>query len=124
MLRIGDTIEYLVDVNRPPTQKGIRGQTKIVGRDIEEWPANYLFRGGQVRIFNPDSPLQLEEEKSKKGPDGPGKKSEPDSAAGTKVKPERRTKTNGRQSNSKTNQASVPESEKSDSKGRTRDRRN
>ena len=94
MFNPGDTIEYLADVSSPLNQKGIRGQTKIIDRDIPMWTARFLFRGGKVRLYDPASPLQLEEEKpkeTKKGPDGPAEVSGP---ASTKVKPERRT-TNG-----------------------------
>lgn len=93
MLRPGDTIEYLADVSSPPDQKGIRGQTKIIDRDIPMWTAKFLFRAGKVRLYDPASPLQLEEEKTKKGPDGPAEEPGP---ASTKVKPERRTRTDGR----------------------------
>lgn len=65
MLRPGDTIEYLADVSSPPNQKGIRGQTKIIDRDIPMWTAKFLLRGGKVRLFDPASPLQLEEEETK-----------------------------------------------------------
>jgi len=95
MLRLGDTIEYLVDVSSPPNQKGIRGQTKIVDREIPQWTANFLLRGGKVRLFDPASPLQLEEEETEKSPDGPAEHSEPASEISTKAKKERRTKTNG-----------------------------
>ena len=94
-LRPGQMIEYLADVSSPPNQKGIRGQTKIIDRDIPMWTAKFLLRGGQIRPYDPASPLQLEEEKPKeteKGPDGPAEVPGP---ASTKVKPERRTNSNG-----------------------------
>jgi len=116
MLRLGDTIEYLVDVSSPPNQKGIRGQTKIIDREIPLWTARFLLRGGKVRLYDPASPLQLEEEETEKSPDGsaevpgPGAPG-PDTEAGTKAKSatadkkERRTKTNGqRKSTNKRNQ--------------------
>lgn len=93
MLRPGDTIEYLDDVSSPPDQKGIRGQTKIIDRDIPLWTARFLFRAGKVRLYDPASPLQLEEEEIKNGPDGPADVPGP---ASIKVKPERRTSSNGR----------------------------
>ena len=101
MLKIGDTIEYLADVSSPLNQKGIRGQTKIIDREIPLWTAKYLLRGGKVRPYDPASPLQLEEEETKKDPDGPAEVPGPDTEAGTKAKSaaadkkERRTKTNG-----------------------------
>jgi len=95
MLRLGDTIEYLVDVSSPPNQKGIRGQTKIIDREIPLWTARFLLHGGKVRPFDPASPLQLEEEETEKSPDDPAEHSEPASEISTKVKKERRTKTNG-----------------------------
>jgi len=107
MLRPGDTIEYLVDVSSPPNQKGFRGQTKIIDREIPLWTAKFLFHGGKVRLYDPASPLQLEEEETEKSPDGPAEVPTvpaapgPDTEAGTKGKSaaadkkERRTKTNG-----------------------------
>ena len=71
MLRTGDTIEYLADVSSPLNQKGIRGQTKIIDRDISMWTARFLLRGGKIRPYDPASPLQLEEEETKKSPDVP-----------------------------------------------------
>ena len=65
MLRPGETIEYLADVSSPPDQKGIRGQTKIIDRDIPMWTARFLLRAGKIRPYDPASPLQLEEEKPK-----------------------------------------------------------
>lgn len=94
MLKPGDTIEYLEDVSSPSNQKGIRGQTKIIDRDITMWTAKFLLRGGKIRLYDPASPLQIEEEKSrkkKKGPDGPVEAPGP---ANTKEKPERRTSSN------------------------------
>jgi len=123
MLRTGDTIEYLVDVSSPLNQKGIRGQTKVIDRHIPLWTARYLFRGGKVRLYNPASPLQLEEEKTKDGPDGPAEIPGPDKKISTGKK-ERRTEANGqRKSNSKTNQDGDDGPEKSDSKRRVRSRR-
>jgi len=89
-LQPGQTIEFVVDVSDPPNQRGIRGQTKIVERDISLWAAKYLLDGGQIRPYDPASPLQLEEEKpeKKKGPDGPVEAPGP---ASTEVKKERRT---------------------------------
>jgi len=84
MLRPGDTIEYLDDVSSPPNQKGIRGQTKIIDRDIPMWTARFLLRAGKIRPYDPASPLQLEEEETEKGPDGPAEVPGP---ASTKVKP-------------------------------------
>jgi len=97
MLRPGDKIEYLADVSSPPNQKGIRGQTKIIDREIPMWTARFLLRGGLIRLFDPASPLQLEEEETKKGPDGPAEAAGP---ASTKVKKERRT-TNGQRTSSR-----------------------
>lgn len=91
MFNPGDTIEYLEDVSSPPDQKGIRGQTKIIDRDIPMWTARFLLRGGKIRLFDPASPLQLEEEEIKKGPDGPAEVPGPTS---TKIKKERRTSSN------------------------------
>lgn len=96
MLNPGDTIEYLDDVSSPPNQKGIRGQTKVIDRDIPLYTANFLFRGGKVRLFDPASPLQLEEEENKNGPDGPAEMTGPESAKETKDEKERRPDTNGR----------------------------
>ena len=125
MLRPGDTIEYLVDVSSPPNQKGIRGQTKIIDREIPLWTAKFLLHGGKVRPFDPASPLQLEEEETEKSPDGPAEVPGPDTEAGTKVKSatadkkERRTKTNGqRKSNSERNQTNTHGSKKPDPKRR------
>ena len=119
MLRPGDTIEYLDDVSSPPNQKGIKGQTKIIDRDIPMWTAKFLLRGGKIRPYDPASPLQLEEEETKKGPDSPA---DVTGQASTKVKPERRTKTNGtngrKKTISKTDQAGDHGTEKSDSEGR------
>jgi len=97
MLQIGDTIEYLADVGSPPSQKGIRGQVKVIDRDIPMWTAKFLLRGGKIRLYDPASPLQLEEEETKEDPAGP------ESVISTKAEKERRTKTNG-QSTSKRNQ--------------------
>jgi len=96
MLRIGDTIEYLADVSSPLNQKGIRGQTKIIDRDIPLWTAKFLLRGGTVRLYDPASPLQLEEEETEKSPDGPADIPGPVTETETKAKKERRTKTNDR----------------------------
>ena len=57
MLKIGDTIEYLADVSSPLNQKGIRGQTKIIDREIPLWTARFLLHGGKVRLYDPASPL-------------------------------------------------------------------
>ncbi len=112
MLRLGDTIEYLVDVSSPPNQKGIRGQTKIIDREIPLWTAKYLLHSGMVRPFDPTSPLQLEEEETGKDPDVPDK-----------TKKERRIKTDGRRkTNIETDQAGNNGPEKSDSKRRARNR--
>jgi hypothetical protein len=109
----GQAIEYLVDVGSPPNQKGIRGQTKIIGRNIPMWTAKFLLRGGQIRPYDPDSPLQLEEEKpgkKKKGPDGPAESPGP---ASIKVKTERRTSNDGqRKTNNEANQTGDPGPEK------------
>lgn len=123
MLRPGDTIEYLVDVSSPPNQKGFRGQTKIIDREIPLWTAKYLLHGGLIRPYDPASPLQLEEEETKEGPDGQAEVSGPDapgldSVTGTKAKKERRTKTNGQR-----NQTGDHGTGKPDSKRRTRNRR-
>lgn len=127
MLRPGDTIEYLADVSSPPNQKGIRGQTKIIDRDISMWTARFLLRGGKIRPFNPASPLQLEIEETKEGPDDSTEHSEPasepTSEPKTKAKTERRTKTNGqRKIISETNQTRDPEPKKPDPKGRAENR--
>jgi len=133
MLRPGDTIEYLVDVSSPPNQKGIRGQTKIIDREIPLWTAKFLLHGGKVRPFDPASPLQLETEEIEKSPDGPADVPGPDTEAGTKARPtngeqakpaaadkkERRTKTNGqRKSNSERNQTGDHGPKKPDPKRR------
>jgi len=65
MLKPGDTIEYLDDVSSPPNQKGSRGQTKVIDRDIPMWTAKFLLRGGKIRPYDPASPLQLEDEENK-----------------------------------------------------------
>jgi len=126
MLRPGDTIEYLKDVSSPPSQKGFKGQTKIIDRDIDIWPANFLLDGGMIRLYVPSPPLQIEEEKPKeteKAPDGPAEIPKPASVINTKVKKERRTKDNGRRKTiSETNQAGNHGPEKSDSKGRAGNR--
>jgi len=117
MLRIGDTIEYLADVRSPPNQKGVRGQTKVIDRDIPLWTAKFLLRGGLIRPFDLASPLQLEEEETEKGPDGPAEIPRPDSEESNTAKKERRTKDNGqRKIYSKTNQARVPGPKKPDPK--------
>ena len=124
MLRIGDTIEYLADVSSPLNQKGIRGQTKVIDRDIPLWTARFLLRGGKVRLYDPASPLQLEEEETEKSPDEPAEVLGQDAPGSvteteTKAKKERRTKTNGhRKSNSERNQTGVPGSKKPDPKRR------
>ena len=94
-LRPGQTIEYLADVSDPPNQRGIRGQTKIIERDIPLWTAKYLLDGGQIRPYDPASPLQLEEEKPSEKKKGPGGPVEAPGPANTKVKTERRTNSNG-----------------------------
>lgn len=124
MLRPGDTIEYLADVSSPPSQKGIRGRTKVIDRDIPLWTAKFLLDGGLIRPFDPASPLQLEEEKTGEGPDGPAEKPGPDSVTGTKAKKERRIKTDGRGEVFKeTDQKGDPGSKKPDTKGRAGNRR-
>ena len=124
MLRPGDTIEYLADVSSPPSQKGIRGQTKIIDRDISLWTAKYLLHGGMIRPFDPASPLQLEEEETREGPDGPVEKPGPDSETGTKAKKERITKTDDRRkTNKKADQKGDPGSKKPNSKRRAGSRR-
>ncbi len=118
MLRPGDTIEYLADVSSPPSQKGIRGQTKIIDRGITMWTARFLLRGGKVRLYDPASPLQIEEE-IKKGPDGPAEAAGP---ASTKINTERRTTNEHRKSTSisKTNQAGNHGTQKPNPKRRAR----
>ncbi|MFB0523918.1 MAG: hypothetical protein ACETVZ_00130 [Phycisphaerae bacterium] len=124
MLRPGDTIEYLADVSSPPSQKGIRGQTKVIDRDISMWTAKFLLRGGKIRPFDPASPLQLEEKEPEKGPVGPAEKPGPESVTGTKAKKERRTETNGRgKIHSETDQAGDPGPKKPDPKRGTGNRR-
>ena len=124
MFNIGETIEYLVDVSSPLNQKGTRGQTKIIDRDIPLWTANYLLRGGMVRLYDPASPLQLEEEKTKKSKDIPAKVSGSNIVAGTGTKVKKERRTNGqREILSETDQASVNESENTDSKRGARNRR-
>ncbi len=114
MLRPGDTIEYLADVSSPSSQKGIRGQTKIIDRGITMWTARFLLRGGKVRLFDPASPLQLEDE-IKKGPDGPAEAAGPASA---KIKPERRTTNEHRKATGERNQTSDHGPKKPDPKRR------
>ena len=124
MLRPGDTIEYLADVSSPPNQKGIRGQTKVIDRDIPLWTAKFLLDGGLIRPFDPASPLQLEEEETRESPDGPAEKPDPDSETGTEAEKERRTKTDGRRKAiSEKNQKGDLGPEKPDSKRRARSRR-
>ncbi len=125
MLRSGDKIEYLADVSSPPSQKGFKGQTKIIDRDITLWAAKFLLVGGLLRLFVPAPPLQLEEKETKKSPDGPADVPGSDTDAGTKTKSaaadkkERRTKTNGRRKTiSKTNQTNAHGSKKPDPKRR------
>ena len=123
MLRTGDTIEYLADVSSPPSQKGIRGQTKIIDRDIDMWTARFLLRGGQVRLYDPANPLQLEEEETEKGPAGPSELPGPDSEKSTTAKKERRTETNGqRKIFSRPDQKGDDGPKKPDSKRRGRSR--
>ena len=123
MLRTGDTIEYLADVSSPPSQKGIRGQTKIVDRDIDMWTAKFLLRGSQVRLYNPASPLQIEKEETKKGPDNSAEVPGPDTEKSTTTKKERRTEENGqRKIFSRPNQAGDDGLKKPDSKRRGRSR--
>jgi len=62
----GDVIEYLANVTYPASQEGKIGQTKTVDRDISVWSANYLLRGNVVRLFNPESPLQIVSDKKTK----------------------------------------------------------
>lgn len=119
MLRPDDTIEYLVDVSSPPNQKGIRGQTKIIDREIPLWTAKFLLRGGLIRPFDPASPLQLEEKETEKSPDVSAEVLGPDIVTSTKVKKERRTKDNGRSKKiSKRDQAGDHGPKKPDTKGR------
>ena len=66
MFQEGDTIEYLARVDSPPNQKGVPGQTKIIGPDIPLWTANYLLRGDIVRLFDPANPLKIQIEKKKR----------------------------------------------------------
>lgn len=129
-MRPGDTIEYLADVSSPPNQKGIRGQTKVIDRDIPLWTANFLLRGGMIRPFDPASPLQLEEEETEKGPDESAEVPGPDSETKTKGKSaaadkkERSTSNNGQ---GKTIEGSGKAGDhgpaKSDPKGKARNRR-
>lgn len=119
MLRPGDTIEYLADVSSPPSQKGIRGQTEIIDRGITMWTARFLLRGGKVRLYDPASPLQLEEE-IKKGPDGPAESAGP---ASTKIKSERGTTNEHRKKPGERNQTSDDGPKKPDSKRRAANRR-
>lgn len=116
MLRPGDTIEYLDDVSSPPDQKGVRGQTKVIDRDIPMWTAKFLLRGGKIRPYDPASPLQLEEEETEKGPDGPAEIPGP-------AKKERRIKSNesGKRV-TETDQTSDPESKKPNPKRRAGNR--
>ena len=80
MLQEGDTIEYLARVGSPTGQKGVPGQTKVIGPDIPLWTAKYLERGNAVRKFDPDAPLKIKTEETKTSP-------------GQKVKPRAQTKT-------------------------------
>ena len=99
-LRIGDKIEYLEDVSSPPDQKGVRGETKVIDRDISMWTAKFLLRGGKIRPITTVSSQKIEKEKRQ-----------------TK---ERRTRTNGqRKTISETAQTSNLGPEKTDSKRRT-----
>ena len=124
MLRPGDTIEYLADVSSPANQKGIRGQTKVIDRDIPLWTANFLLRGGMIRPFDPASPLQIETEETKKGPDEPAEAPGPVTETKTKSKKERSTSTNGQgKTNGGSDKADDHGPAKSDSKRRARDRK-
>lgn len=106
MLRPGDMIEYLDDVSSPPNQKGYKGQTKVIDRDIPMWTAKFLLRGGKIRPYDLASPLQIETEKTKESPDDSVDVPSPDSVTSSvpsstggksiKAKKERRTAANGR----------------------------
>ncbi len=49
MLNDGDCIEFLADVRAPVAQTGSKGERRIVGKTIGNYPANYLFRGGYIK---------------------------------------------------------------------------
>jgi len=129
MLRIGDTIEYLADVSSPLNQKGIRGQTKIIDREIPLWTARFLLRGGKVRLYDPASPLQLEEEETEKSPDEPAEVLGQDAPGSvteteTKAKKERSTNNNGQgKTINERNQTGDDGPEKPNPKRKTRNRR-
>ncbi len=51
---IEETIIFLVDVSAPAAQAGKKGDVRTVGRDITNYAANWLLRGGQVRRIRKD----------------------------------------------------------------------
>lgn len=51
---IEETIIFLVDVSAPAAQAGKRGDVRIVGRNISNFAANWLLRGGQIRLIRKD----------------------------------------------------------------------
>ena len=51
---IEETIIFLVDVSAPAAQAGKKGDVRTVGRDISNFAANWLLRGGQIRHIRKD----------------------------------------------------------------------
>lgn len=49
----GKTIIYVSAVSSPPSQAGGKGETKTVCRDISNYAANFLLRGGRIKVIEP-----------------------------------------------------------------------
>lgn len=78
---IEKTIIFLVDVSAPAAQAGKKGDVRIVGRNISNYAANWLLRGGQIRHIRKD---QVQEVHIELG------LAEPESMKETKPKKERK----------------------------------
>ena len=80
---IEETIIFLMDVSAPAAQAGKKGEVRTVGRNISNFAANWLLRGGQIRRIRKD---QVQEVLIELG------LAEPEPTKETKPKTERRTR--------------------------------
>lgn len=49
----GKTIIYLTNIDSPVSQAGKMGQVKTVRPDISNFAANFLLRGGHIKVIEP-----------------------------------------------------------------------
>lgn len=92
MLNDGDCIEFLADVRAPVAQAGRKGERRIVGQTIGNYPANYLLRGGYIRKVEAEP---VAEPDIKDGPESSKKKHQRTTKQTEVIDPEERRQEDG-----------------------------